>query len=122
MSRWPDVARVLCGTQRSSMNTNSLWSNQANRRRDSPGVSIGSCALTTHTPNASRGVRHLVVLTFSCEWVAGEPCAAEECVDSGWFSLEQALGLVEAPQQKAKLLEASHPEAGPRYRCYRTRP
>lgn len=36
--------------------------------------------------------------------------------------MEEALGLVEAPQQKAKLLDAVRPEGGLRYRSYRTRP
>lgn len=68
------------------------------------------------------GVAEMVVLTFSCEWVAGQPKAGNECVDAGWFSFDEALKMVVAPQQKAKLVDASHPERRPRYRSYRTRP
>jgi 8-oxo-dGTP diphosphatase len=68
------------------------------------------------------GVPAMVVLAFSCEWIAGEPRAADECVDARWFSLEEALGQVAAPQQKAKLLDAFRPERGLRYRSYRTHP
>jgi hypothetical protein len=62
------------------------------------------------------------VLTFSCEWVGGEPRAGDECSEAGWFTPHEALGLVQAPQQKAKLSDALRPERGLRYRSYRTRP
>jgi hypothetical protein len=64
----------------------------------------------------------MIVLAFACEWVGGESRAGDECLDAGWFPLEEALGLVQAPQQKAKLLDATHPERSLRYRVYRTRP
>lgn len=86
-------------------------------------VEIGNLlSVSSNLGRPEGGVPEQVVLTFSCRWVAGEPRAADECVDAGWFSLEQALGLVEVPQQRAKLLDAARPERGPRYRSYRTHP
>jgi hypothetical protein len=43
-------------------------------------------------------------------------------MEAAWFSEEKALGLVEAPQQQAKLLDALRPKRGLHYHAYRTRP
>lgn len=93
--------------------------------REESGCEVAVGGLLSVNSNLGRpeeSVPEMVVLTFSCEWTAGEPCAGDECVDAGWFSLDEALRLVEAPQQKAKLLDASRPGSSPRYRSYRTRP
>jgi 8-oxo-dGTP diphosphatase len=82
----------------------------------------GLFSVNSNLGRPERGVPEMVVLSFSCRWVSGEPCAGDECVDAGWFALEEALELVRAPQQRAKLLDAIRPEQSPRYRAYRTRP
>jgi 8-oxo-dGTP diphosphatase len=82
----------------------------------------GLLSVNSHLGGPESGVPAMVVLAFFCEWVGGEPRVGDECVDAGWFALEEALELVRAPQQKAKLLDATRPERGPRYRAYRTRP
>ena len=66
---------------------------------------------TVGHPHGARGVSEQLVLTFSCE-----------CSEAGWFTPDEALGLVQAPQQKAKSSDALRPERGLRYRSYRTRP
>jgi 8-oxo-dGTP diphosphatase len=82
----------------------------------------GLLSVNSNLGRPERGVPEMVVLAFTCEWVGGEPCAGDECIDAGWFTLEEALELVRAPQQRAKLLDATRPERSPRYRAYRTRP
>lgn len=67
------------------------------------------------------GVPEQVHLVFACEWVRGEPRAGGECLEAGWFGVEEALGLVGAPQQRAKLEDALA-GSGLRYRAFRTRP
>ena len=59
---------------------------------------------------------------FRCAWVGGDPCAGDECVDAGWFSRDQALRLVRAPQQAGKLRDALSDAPGVGYRSYRTCP
>lgn len=93
--------------------------------REEVGVEVevgGLLSVNSNLGRPEKGIPEMVVLTFSCEWVGGEPCAGDECVDAGWFSLEEALELVWAPQQRVKLLEATRAERGQRYRAYRTRP
>lgn len=82
----------------------------------------GLLGVSSNLGRPERGVPEQVVLTFSCEWVGGEPRAGDECSEAGWFTPDEALGLVQAPQQKAKLSDALRPEKGLRYRSYRTRP
>jgi ADP-ribose pyrophosphatase YjhB (NUDIX family) len=59
---------------------------------------------------------------FSCAWVGGEPRAGDECLEAGWFSTNEALRLVQAPQQAGKLRDALAPGPGVIYRSYRTCP
>lgn len=69
-----------------------------------------------------------VMLTFLCAHVSGEPrpdpSPAEEITAAGWFTPEEALALVTAPTQAAKLRDALVYQAGDAvvYRVYRTRP
>ena len=71
-----------------------------------------------------KGVPEQVVLTFRCRWVGGEPRAGEECSDAALFPADEALRLVEAPQQREKLRDALAPpeDLEVRYREYRTEP
>jgi 8-oxo-dGTP diphosphatase len=82
----------------------------------------GLLSVNSNLGRPERGVPEMVVLAFSCQWVGGVPRAGDECVDAGWFALEEALELVLAPQQRAKLLDATRLGRSPRYRAYRTRP
>lgn len=69
-----------------------------------------------------QGVHEQVHLTFRCRWQRGEPRAGDECLDAGWFSVQESLRLVTAPQQKARLLDATGAEDGTHYRAFRTQP
>ena len=93
--------------------------------REEAGVEVEAPQLLGVSSNLGRpeeGVPEMVVLSFSCRWVSGEPHVGDECSEAGWFAPEEALGLVEAPQQRDKLCDALGRERGPRYRAYRTRP
>ena len=93
--------------------------------REESGCEVEVGGLLSVNSNLGRpesGVPEMVVLAFSCQWVGGVPRAGDECVDAGWFALDDALELVRAPQQRAKLLDAIRPERSPRYRAYCTRP
>jgi 8-oxo-dGTP diphosphatase len=86
-------------------------------------VEVGS--LTGVYSNVGRweeDVPEQVHLTFRCRWVGGEPRAGDECSDAGWFDTGEALCMVSAPQQRAKLLDALDGESGVRYRSFRTYP
>jgi ADP-ribose pyrophosphatase YjhB (NUDIX family) len=67
------------------------------------------------------GVPEQLHLAFACGWLRGEPRAGDECTDAGWFGAEEALRMVEAPQQREKLTDALA-RSGLRYRAFRTRP
>ena len=86
-------------------------------------VEVGELSsLNSNLGRPERGVPEMVVLAFTCEWTGGEPCAGDECIDAGWFTLEEAIESVRAPQQRAKLLDVTRPGRSPRYRAYRTAP
>lgn len=64
----------------------------------------------------------IVMFTFLCAHLTGEPCAGDECDGAGWFAREEALRLVTHPAQGAKLrdaLAALDGAAGIVYRAYR---
>jgi 8-oxo-dGTP diphosphatase len=69
-----------------------------------------------------QGVPEQINFAFACQWTDGEPHAGDECVDAGWFSVDEALELVEAPQQAGKLRDALAVSSGVTYRSYRTYP
>ena len=69
-----------------------------------------------------RGMPEQINFSFSCRWTGGEPRAGDECVDAGWFSIGEALELVEAPQQIGKLRDACTASPDVTYRSYRTYP
>ena len=86
---------------------------------------ISVCDLASVGSNLGRrdrGVPEQVHLTFRCRWLRGEPRAGDECLDAGWFSAQESLRLVTAPQQKAKSLDAVGAEDGLGYRAFRTQP
>lgn len=66
----------------------------------------------------------IVMFTFLCTHVAGEPRGGDECEDAGWFAREEALRLVTHPAQAMKLRDALEAEAlpGVAYGVYRTTP
>lgn len=68
------------------------------------------------------GVPGQINFAFSCRWTAGEPRAGDECVGADWFSVDEALELVEAPQQSGKLRDALAASSGVIYRSYRSYP
>lgn len=63
----------------------------------------------------------IVMFTFLCDHLGGEPCAGDECIDSGWFAPEEATRLVTHPAQAAKLRDALAAD-GLVYRVYRILP
>lgn len=81
----------------------------------------GLLSVNSNLGRPEKGVPEMVVLAFTCEWDGGEPRAGAECIDAGWFAPGEAIEVVRAPQQRAKLLDATSPERNPRYRAYRTR-
>ncbi len=66
----------------------------------------------------------IVMFTFLCRHVAGEPRGGDECTAAGWFTRTEALGLVTHPAQASKLRDALKANAMPGivYRVYRTIP
>lgn len=69
------------------------------------------------------GTLGIVMFTFLCAHLAGDPCAGNECAEAGWFAREEALRLVTHPAQAAKLrdaLAALDGADGVAYRAYRT--
>jgi 8-oxo-dGTP diphosphatase len=68
------------------------------------------------------GVAEQINFAFSCAWAGGKPRAGDECVDVGWFSRDEALRLVRAPQQAGKLRDTLASGPGVVYRSYRTYP
>lgn len=69
-----------------------------------------------------RGLAEQVNFAFCCVWVSGEPCAGDECTEAGFFEADEALRMVKAPQQSAKLEDALIGAPGVRCRAYRTYP
>jgi 8-oxo-dGTP diphosphatase len=69
-----------------------------------------------------KGVPEQINFAFSCRWTDGEPRAGDECVGAGWFSVDEALELVEAPQQSGKLRDALAASLDVTYRSYQTYP
>ena len=93
------------------------------REESSVKVEVGRLVgIYSNLGRVEEGIPEQVVLTFSCEWVNGEACAGEECSEAGWFAAEEALELVKAPQQKAKLRDALTDDGGVRYLAYRIQP
>ena len=93
--------------------------------REESGCEIEACRLVGVYSNLGRpekGVDEQINFAFSCAWVGGEPRAGEECLDAGWFSEDEALRLVQAPQQAGKLRDALAAAPGVIYRSYRTYP
>jgi ADP-ribose pyrophosphatase YjhB (NUDIX family) len=82
---------------------------------------MGLLGVYSNLGRPERGVPEQVHLVFGCEWVRGEPRAGNECLEAGWFGPEEALRLVEAPQQRAKLEDALA-GSGLWYRAFRTQP
>ena len=68
------------------------------------------------------GIAAQLNFAFHCAWAGGEPCAGDECVEAGWFSTDEALRLVRAPQQAGKLRDALCGAPGVGYRSYKTYP
>jgi hypothetical protein len=83
--------------------------------------SAGSSACT-RTLADRREVPEQITFAFSCRWKDGEPRAGDECSGAGWFSVDEALELVEAPQQAGKLEDALAASPGVIYRSYKTLP
>ena len=69
-----------------------------------------------------KGVPEQINFSFYCRWTDGEPRAGDECTGAGWFSVDEALELVEAPQQSGKLKDALAASQDVTYRSYRTYP
>lgn len=70
------------------------------------------------------GTLGIVMFTFLCTHIAGEPRGGEECDEAGWFTRDEALRLVTHPAQAAKLRDALDAATLPglAYGIYRTTP
>jgi len=89
------------------------------------GVAVEVVSLVGVYSNLGRPDRDLaeqVNFAFSCGWVGGEPCAGEECIDAGFFGVDEARRMVIAPQQNAKPEDALAGRPEVCYRAYRTYP
>lgn len=64
----------------------------------------------------------IVMFTFLCTHVAGEPQGGDECAEAGWFTRSEALRLVTHPAQASKLRDALDADtmSGIVYRVYQT--
>ena len=69
-----------------------------------------------------QGVTEQINFAFSCRWTSGDVHAGDECVEAGWFSVDEALELVAAPQQAGKLRDALAVSSGVTYCSYQTYP
>jgi 8-oxo-dGTP diphosphatase len=67
-----------------------------------------------------KGVPEQINFAYSRRWTGGEPRSGDEC--AGWFSVDEALELVEAPQQSGKLVDELATSPGVIFRSYRTYP
>jgi 8-oxo-dGTP diphosphatase len=63
-----------------------------------------------------------VILMFRGQHRAGSPCAGEETLEVGWFTVEQALEQVTNPPDALRLRDALAGHERPVYRVYTTRP
>ncbi len=68
------------------------------------------------------GALGMVMFTFLCAHVAGEPRGGDECAEAGWFARDEASRLVTHPAQAAKLRDALDADTreGVVYRVYTT--
>ena len=73
---------------------------------------------------SNTGPLGIVMFTFLCDHRGGEPRAGHECLEAGWFTPDEARGLVTHPAQAAKLRDAldAGDAPGVRYRVYQTTP
>jgi NADH pyrophosphatase NudC (nudix superfamily) len=62
----------------------------------------------------------LLMLSFLCEHMGGEPCAGHECLDAGWFTPEEARRCVDRPAVAARLADGLADQPGVVYRAYAT--
>jgi len=56
--------------------------------------------------SSSLGASDVLILTFECRHVGGEARAGDDSLDAGWFSAEEALGLITHPGERARLTDA----------------
>lgn len=63
--------------------------------------------------------RSIVILAFLCAHGGGDPAAGHECLDAGWFSVEEARRSVTHPAVAARLSDALADLPGVIYRSYR---
>jgi 8-oxo-dGTP diphosphatase len=68
------------------------------------------------------GTLGIVMFTFLCTHIGGEPQGGEECDEAGWFTRDEALRLVTHPAQATKLRDALDADSLPgiAYGIYRT--
>ena len=93
--------------------------------REESGVEVEAVKLVgvySNVGRPDRGLAEQINFAFYCEWVGGDPCAGDECIEAGWFEPVEARRMVTAPQQSAKLEDALAGVAEVRYRAYRTYP
>lgn len=66
----------------------------------------------------------ILMFTFLCAHVAGDPTGGAECEDAGWFTRDEALQLVTHPAQAQKLRDALDAPTNPGvlYGVYATTP
>ena len=63
--------------------------------------------------------RNILILTFLCAHSGGDPVAGHECLDAGWFTVEEARRSVTHPAVAARLVDALADLPGVAYRSYR---
>jgi ADP-ribose pyrophosphatase YjhB (NUDIX family) len=63
-----------------------------------------------------------VMFQFVGRHVSGAPRGSEETAEAGWFTVDEALGLVTFPANLAKLTDALRAAERPIYRVYSTQP
>lgn len=66
--------------------------------REETGLTIEPLALAGHREfivrdEASRVVRHFIILCFAARWVAGEPVVNEELAEARWMRPDELVGL-----------------------------
>ena len=68
------------------------------------------------------GVPRMMILTFVCRHIVGDPYPGDDSIDAGWFASDTAVGLVTHPVEQLRLKDALGDGQDVVYRAYRRFP
>jgi 8-oxo-dGTP diphosphatase len=88
--------------------------------REETGCEIEAGRLTGVTLNIE--THSVTILTFLCQYAAGDPSPGDDTIDAGWFDRESAISLITHPVELVRLQDALGDAKGVVYRAYRSLP